>query len=60
MCALEQTIRRHELPARPFHDLIDAFVQDQDLTRYETWNQLLQYCSRSADPAGRLVLMMLG
>ena len=60
MCALEATIRRHELPERPFHDLIDAFVQDQEFTRYETWTQLLHYCSRSADPVGRLVLMMLG
>ena len=60
MCALEETIRRHELPARPFHDLIDAFVQDQEVTRYETWSQLLHYCSRSADPVGRLVLMLMG
>ena len=50
MCALEATIRRHELPERPFHDLIDAFVQDQEFTRYETWTQLLHYCSRSAAP----------
>ena len=60
MCALEETIRRHELPARPFNDLIDAFVQDQEVIRYQTWNQLLHYCSRSADPVGRLVLMLLG
>ena len=60
MCALERTINRHELPERPFNDLIDAFEQDQELTRYESWDQLLHYCSRSADPVGRLVLMMLG
>ena len=60
MCALSATIRRHDLPARPFHDLIDAFEQDQELTRYESWDQLLHYCARSANPVGRLVLMLLG
>ena len=60
MCAHLVTIRKHDLPERPFNDLIDAFVQDQELTRYQSWNQLLHYCSMSADPVGRLVLMMLG
>jgi squalene synthase HpnC len=41
-------------------DLIDAFEQDQRITRYETFDQLLDYCSRSADPVGRLVLYMCG
>jgi squalene synthase HpnC len=58
--ALEPTIRRHELPIKPFDDLIRAFEQDQTITRYETWDQLLGYCRLSADPVGRLVLMMCG
>jgi squalene synthase HpnC len=58
--ALAQTIRRHGLPVEPFLDLIDAFEQDQRITRYATWTQLLDYCRRSADPVGRLVLYMTG
>ncbi|MAE61402.1 MAG: squalene synthase HpnC [Planctomycetaceae bacterium] len=56
--ALSQTIDRHEIPAGPFEDLIAAFEQDQRLTRYETWDQVLDYCTRSADPVGRLVLYL--
>ncbi|MEM6459930.1 MAG: squalene synthase HpnC [Planctomycetota bacterium] len=56
--ALRPTVEKHDLPRRPFDDLIDAFVQDQSVTRYETWDQLLGYCRRSADPVGRLVLRM--
>ena len=44
----------------PFGDLIAAFQQDQTVKRYETWDQLLEYCRRSADPVGRLVLMVCG
>jgi squalene synthase HpnC len=58
--ALAETIRRHDLPAEPFLDLIDAFEQDQRVTRYETFPQLLDYCRRSADPVGRLVLYLFG
>lgn len=58
--ALRQTIERHDIPAKPFEDLIDAFIQDQTLTRYETWEQVLNYCERSANPVGRLVLYMSG
>ncbi len=58
--ALLPTIRRHAIPARPFENLIDAFVQDQRVSRYRTWEELLDYCTRSADPVGRLVLYMLG
>ena len=58
--ALRSTIERHELPRRPFDDLIDAFVQDQRVTRYDAWDGVLDYCTRSADPVGRLVLMMCG
>jgi squalene synthase HpnC len=58
--ALSQTIRRHEIPAEPFLDLIDAFQQDQRVGRYETTEALLDYCRRSADPVGRLVLYLCG
>lgn len=58
--ALRQTIDRHKIPIQPFLDLIDAFVQDQRIRRYETFDQVLDYCRRSADPVGRLVLYMGG
>lgn len=58
--ALTPTIEMHDLPKKPFNDLIDAFVQDQQLVRYESWDQVLDYCTRSADPVGRLVLYLFG
>jgi squalene synthase HpnC len=58
--ALRPTIERCELPIEPFDDLIQAFEQDQAVTRYDTWHQLIDYCARSANPVGRLVLMVLG
>ncbi|MHC4082832.1 MAG: squalene synthase HpnC [Planctomycetota bacterium] len=58
--ALAPTIQRHELPVEPFDDLIKAFEQDQTVTRYDTWEQVLGYCRLSADPVGRLVLMIGG
>ena len=58
--ALSQTIQKHELPIKPFDDLIRAFEQDQSIRRYETWDELLGYCELSANPVGRIVLMLLG
>jgi squalene synthase HpnC len=58
--ALAGTIRRHDLPPEPFLDLIDAFEQDQRVTRYANFTQLLDYCRRSANPVGRLVLYLSG
>lgn len=58
--ALAQTIRSRNLSDRPFHHLIDAFEQDQRVTRYETWEQVVDYCTRSADPVGRIVLSLAG
>ena len=58
--ALSGTIARHDIPIQPFLDLIDAFEQDQRINRYETFEQLLDYCRRSADPVGRLVLYLCG
>lgn len=58
--ALHPTIQTHNLPIQPFDDLIRAFEMDQTATRYETWDQLIGYCRLSADPVGRLVLMVCG
>jgi len=58
--ALSKTIQRYDIPVDPFLDLIDAFEQDQRVDRYQTFEELLDYCRRSADPVGRLVLYMCG
>lgn len=58
--ALVPVIREFRLPRKPFADLIDAFVQDQRVTRYQTWDEVVDYCTRSANPVGRLVLMLAG
>ncbi len=58
--ALSQTIQRHSIPIQPFDDLLDAFDQDQRMNRYQTFAELCDYCRRSADPVGRLVLYMCG
>ncbi|MEQ1824921.1 MAG: squalene synthase HpnC [Pirellula sp.] len=54
--ALNDTRIRHQLRVEPFDDLIDAFVQDQTVFRYETNRELLDYCARSANPVGRILL----
>jgi squalene synthase HpnC len=58
--ALEHTIRSHQLPRPLFRDLLSAFRQDVVTKRYETWPQVLDYCRRSANPIGRLVLRIAG
>lgn len=58
--ALMPVIARHALPVQPFDDLISAFELDQVKNRYENWNEIIRYCKFSADPVGRLVLMLLG
>jgi squalene synthase HpnC len=58
--ALSVTIERYQIPINPFLDLIDAFQQDQRVDRYQTFEELVDYCRRSADPVGRLVLYMCG
>jgi len=60
MIALAESVARHDLPRRPFDDLISAFERDQIQDRYETWSDLLDYCRQSANPVGRIVLMLLG
>ena len=58
--ALGATIRMHALPLSLFEDLISAFRQDVTTTRYASWSELLDYCRRSANPVGRLVLRIAG
>jgi squalene synthase HpnC len=58
--ALAETIRGHDIPPQPFYDLITAFQQDQRVTRYPTYADLLGYCRYSANPVGRLVLYLCG
>src|SRR5205085_9385058 len=53
---LVPTITAHRLEREPFHRLIEANRRDQRVRAYETWAQLREYCSYSADPVGRLVL----
>ncbi len=54
--ALRGTIDTFTIPMQPFEDLISAFEQDQTVVEYDTFDQLRDYCRRSADPVGRLVL----
>ena len=49
-------IRRHDLPVELFEDLLDAFTQDVTKKRYANFSELLDYCRRSANPVGRLLL----
>jgi squalene synthase HpnC len=58
--ALQRTVERHGIPREPFADLIRAFVQDQTVTRYRDWDDLLDYCRYSANPVGRLLLYLCG
>ena len=58
--ALRNTIEAFAIPPQPFEDLISAFEQDQRVVRYETFEPLRDYCRRSADPVGRLVLRICG
>lgn len=58
--ALSETIKEFDLPMQPFEDLISAFIQDQTVTRYELFDQVLDYCKRSANPVGRVFLHLLG
>jgi phytoene synthase len=58
--ALGNTIRSCSLPVGLFEDLLSAFRQDVVAKRYATWADLLDYCRRSANPVGRLVLRVAG
>ena len=56
--ALSETIREFEIPAEPFKRLIEANRRDQTITRHETFADVLEYCSFSANPVGHLVLYL--
>jgi hydroxysqualene synthase len=58
--ATRHTIEACRLPVQLFHDLLSAFRQDVRTTRYQTWDEVLDYCRRSANPVGRLVLRIAG
>ncbi|HEV7218244.1 MAG TPA: squalene synthase HpnC, partial [Terriglobales bacterium] len=58
--ALSETIRLFDIPRKPFADLLNAFRQDQTITRYPTFEDLVGYCQYSANPVGHLVLYLCG
>jgi squalene synthase HpnC len=58
--ALAETVRTFEIPKQEFADLLTAFRQDQTVTRYQAFNDLLGYCRYSANPVGHLVLYLCG
>src|SRR5258706_3338009 len=58
--ALSETVRKFEIPQQEFVDLLTAFRQDQAVSRYETFADLLGYCRNSANPVGHLVLYLCG
>lgn len=57
---LGRAIVAHRLPLQPLRDLLDAFMQDVGKTRYRDFDELRDYCRRSADPVGRLMLHLYG
>jgi len=58
--ALAETVREFDIPKHEFSDLLRAFRQDQTITRFETFNDVLAYCRYSANPVGHLVLYLCG
>jgi squalene synthase HpnC len=57
---LAASLKAHNLPLQPLYDLLDAFTQDVTKTRYASIDELLDYCQRSANPVGRLMLHLYG
>jgi squalene synthase HpnC len=58
--ALADTVRKFGIPKHEFSDLLIAFRQDQTVTRFETFDDVLAYCRYSANPVGHLVLYLCG
>jgi squalene synthase HpnC len=58
--ALAETVRKCEIPKQTFVDLLTAFRQDQRVSRYSTFEDVLGYCRYSANPVGHLVLYVCG
>lgn len=57
---LAQVVREYDLPLRPLYDLLSAFKQDVVVSRYQTYDALLDYCARSANPVGFMMLHLYG
>jgi squalene synthase HpnC/squalene synthase HpnD len=60
LIALRETIIAKHIPIKPFVELLKAFRQDQNIHRYQTWEELFEYCRFSANPVGHLVLYLCG
>jgi squalene synthase HpnC len=60
LVALAETVRRRRMAAQPFVDLVSANLQDQEISAYASWEELRDYCTRSAAPVGRMVLRVFG
>jgi len=58
--ALAETVRKFNIPKHEFSDLLIAFRQDQTVTRFQTFDDVLAYCRYSANPVGHLVLYLCG
>ena len=58
--ALAETVKKFAIPKHEFSDLLIAFRQDQTVTRFETFDDVLAYCRYSANPVGHLVLYLCG
>lgn len=57
---LAAAIRDHAIPISPFRDLLSAFAQDVEKTRYANFGEVMDYCRRSANPVGRLMMHLYG
>lgn len=57
---LAAAIRNHSIPLAPFRDLLSAFSQDVKKTRYADFGEVMDYCRRSANPVGRLMMHLYG
>jgi squalene synthase HpnC len=60
LIALAETVREHDIPQKPFSDLLIAFRRDQTVKRHPDWASVLDYCVYSANPVGRIVLYVCG
>jgi squalene synthase HpnC len=60
MRVLGETVRACAIPFQPFRDLVQANRQDQQVTRYDTYDDLVRYCELSANPVGAVVLYIFG
>lgn len=58
--ALAKTVEDNRIPIEPLENLLNAFRQDVMKQRYKRFDELLEYCKNSANPVGRLVLMIFG